>query len=76
MARDPRDAVISYYHHHKLFTGYTGKFEAFAEIFLADQGKKNKTFKLRLLPSFTDKIHNYLQFFMHLTGATFWIFIN
>lgn len=38
VARDPRDAMISYYHHHRLWVGYQGKLEDFAEAFLADRG--------------------------------------
>ncbi|XP_069674635.1 luciferin sulfotransferase-like [Periplaneta americana] len=36
VARDPKDVVVSYYHHHRLWNGYTGTFEDFFEGFLAD----------------------------------------
>lgn len=38
VAREPKDAMISYYHHHRLWNGYTGTLPDFAEAFLADRG--------------------------------------
>jgi hypothetical protein len=39
VARDPRDVAASYYHHHRLFFGYTGSCEDFIEALLAEIGK-------------------------------------
>jgi hypothetical protein len=36
VARNPKDAVVSYYHHHRLWNGYVGTFEDFFDAFLAD----------------------------------------
>ncbi|KAJ9583706.1 hypothetical protein L9F63_021951, partial [Diploptera punctata] len=36
VARDPKDAVVSYYHHHRLWNGYAGSFDDFLDAFLAD----------------------------------------
>lgn len=36
VARDPRDVAASYYHHHRLFFGYTGSCEDFIEALLAE----------------------------------------
>ena len=40
IARDPRDVLISYYHHHKLIRHheFVGNFESFFEYFVNDQG--------------------------------------
>jgi len=35
--RNPKDVCISYYHHSRLLTYYTGTFEEFAELFLGDK---------------------------------------
>ncbi|XP_063907529.1 luciferin sulfotransferase-like [Zophobas morio] len=35
VARDSRDACISYYHHSRLIEGFKGNFEEFCELFLA-----------------------------------------
>ncbi|XP_028165270.1 uncharacterized protein LOC114356358 [Ostrinia furnacalis] len=39
VARDPRDAAVSYYHHNKLFDfmGYTGDFKQYWEFFIQDK---------------------------------------
>ena len=39
VARNPRDAMVSYYHHHKLIRchQFTGDFKTFAERFMKDQ---------------------------------------
>ena len=39
MARNAKDVAVSYYHHHRLFIGYTGSCEDFIEAFLAEIGK-------------------------------------
>jgi len=39
VARDAKDVAVSYYHHYRLFIGYTGSCEDFIEAFLADIGK-------------------------------------
>jgi hypothetical protein len=39
VARDPRDVAASYYHHHRLFFGYSGSCEDFTEALLAEIGK-------------------------------------
>ncbi|XP_047737324.1 luciferin sulfotransferase-like [Hyalella azteca] len=36
MCRDPRDLCVSYYYHHIKLEGYTGDFNTFVKIFLAD----------------------------------------
>ncbi|PSN38744.1 Sulfotransferase family cytosolic 1B member 1 [Blattella germanica] len=36
VSRDPKDAVVSYYHHHRLWNGYSGTFQDFYDAFLAD----------------------------------------
>lgn len=36
VARDPKDAVVSYYHHHRLWNGYVGSFQDFLDAFFAD----------------------------------------
>ncbi|XP_075212042.1 luciferin sulfotransferase-like [Lycorma delicatula] len=37
VTRDPKDAAVSYYHHHRLWNGYTGSYETFMEGFLEDK---------------------------------------
>ncbi|XP_069681095.1 luciferin sulfotransferase-like [Periplaneta americana] len=34
VARDPKDVVVSWYHHHRLLNGYTGSCEEFVEAFI------------------------------------------
>nr|CAD7430702.1 unnamed protein product [Timema monikensis] len=36
VSRNPKDAAVSYYHHHRLWNGYVGSFEEFMEAFLDD----------------------------------------
>nr|CAD7260735.1 unnamed protein product [Timema shepardi] len=36
VSRNPKDAAVSYYHHHRLWNGYVGSFEEFMEAFLED----------------------------------------
>ncbi|XP_063242492.1 luciferin sulfotransferase-like [Bacillus rossius redtenbacheri] len=36
ISRNPKDAAVSYYHHHRLWNGYEGSMEEFMEAFLAD----------------------------------------
>lgn len=36
VSRDPKDAAVSYYHHHRLWNGYTGTFNEFMDAFLDD----------------------------------------
>jgi hypothetical protein len=38
VARDAKDVAVSYYHHYRLFFGYTGSCEDFMEAFLAEIG--------------------------------------
>ena len=41
VARNPKDVIVSYYHHHRLFPnvhGYLGTLEQFAQNFINDQG--------------------------------------
>lgn len=37
VARNTKDAAVSYYHHYRHIQGYDGTFEEFMDIFLADQ---------------------------------------
>ena len=39
MARNPKDTIVSYYHHHRLIKkhGYDGNLEDFAEFFMKDE---------------------------------------
>ncbi|XP_022184433.1 luciferin sulfotransferase isoform X1 [Nilaparvata lugens] len=37
VTRDPKDAATSYYHHHRLWNGYTGSYDTFMEGFLKDK---------------------------------------
>ena len=42
MARNPKDVIVSFYHHHKLMKmqGFSGgSLENFADFFMKDQGK-------------------------------------
>jgi hypothetical protein len=39
VARDAKDVAVSYYHHHRLFFGYSGSIEDFFEALLAEIGK-------------------------------------
>ena len=39
VARDSKDVAVSYYHHHRLFSDYTGYCEDFIEALLAEIGK-------------------------------------
>gem|GEM_PF-4012362 len=41
VARNPKDAVVSYYHHHRLWNGYIGSFEDFFDAFINDRGKSH-----------------------------------
>ncbi|KAK7862638.1 hypothetical protein R5R35_001613 [Gryllus longicercus] len=36
VSRDPKDAALSYYHHHRLWNGYVGTLDDFLEAFLDD----------------------------------------
>ncbi|GLG97076.1 Sulfotransferase family cytosolic 1B member 1, partial [Gryllus bimaculatus] len=36
VARNPKDVVLSYFHHHRSWTVYSGSFETFADAFLDD----------------------------------------
>ncbi|XP_049861235.1 luciferin sulfotransferase-like [Schistocerca gregaria] len=36
VARDPKDTALSYYHHHRLWNGYTGTLDDFLEAFIQD----------------------------------------
>ncbi|XP_059489703.1 luciferin sulfotransferase-like isoform X2 [Neocloeon triangulifer] len=36
VARNPKDACVSYYHHSRLLEGYRGTFDEFCELFLGD----------------------------------------
>ena len=41
VARNPKDVIVSFYHHHRLFPkvhGYAGTLEEFAQNFMDDQG--------------------------------------
>ena len=40
IARNPKDAIVSYYFHHKLMTtlGFCGTMEDFVKYFLEDKG--------------------------------------
>ena len=42
VARNPKDVIVSYYHHHRLFSNVDNRFEAtleqFAEHFIDDLG--------------------------------------
>lgn len=65
VARNPKDAVVSYYHHHRLWNGYQGTFEHFFQAFINDRG-------LRFCPSFTIfVIVVFSQWFTLLIGITF-----
>lgn len=37
VTREPKDAAVSYYHHHRLWNGYEGTFEDFMKAFLEDK---------------------------------------
>jgi hypothetical protein len=39
VARNPKDAIVSFYHHHKLITlhDYQGNLEEFAQYFMDDE---------------------------------------
>ncbi|KAF7265623.1 hypothetical protein GWI33_020976 [Rhynchophorus ferrugineus] len=37
VARNPKDTCLSYYHHAKLLEGYTGDFDEFCKLFLANK---------------------------------------
>ena len=39
VAREAKDVAVSYYHHYRLMTGYTGSCEDFIEAFVAEIGK-------------------------------------
>ena len=41
MARNPKDVIVSYYHHQKLMrrVSYVGDLESFSEYFMKDQDK-------------------------------------
>lgn len=48
VTRNPKDACISFYHHHKMFEGYKGEFEKFCELFLDGKGKLLQLFYNRI----------------------------
>ncbi|KAL1455397.1 hypothetical protein WDU94_009492 [Cyamophila willieti] len=37
VTREPKDAAVSYYHHHRLWNGYEGSFDDFMKAFLEDK---------------------------------------
>lgn len=37
VTRDPKDAAVSYYHHHRLWNGYTGLYHLFMQAFIEDK---------------------------------------
>lgn len=37
VSRDPRDAFVSYFHHHRMINSYEGSEDDFLEAFLADE---------------------------------------
>jgi hypothetical protein len=39
VARDAKDVAVSYYHHHRLFFGYSGSSDDFLEALLAEIGE-------------------------------------
>ena len=41
VARNPKDVIVSYFHHHKLFTlqQFTADIEKFADYFMKDERK-------------------------------------
>lgn len=44
VARNPKDVIVSFYHHHKLlngFHGFNGDVETFADYFIKDLGMLN-----------------------------------
>jgi hypothetical protein len=56
VTRNPRDAVVSYYHQFKAFDHYTGTFDEFADAFLEDECGYNTPFMHHVL-QFWDKRH-------------------
>lgn len=42
MARNPKDVIVSFYHHHKLIKihEFTGSVDEFAQYFMDDEGAK------------------------------------
>ena len=68
VARNPKDVIVSYYHHHKLFKmyGFNGDVDVFADYFLTDQSKKRKA----LGPHRRSRVHA-LPFFLCLKKVMF-----
>jgi hypothetical protein len=50
MARNPRDVIVSYFNHHKLFHGhgFLGDLELFAQYFMNDEGNIRRVYKFYL----------------------------
>ena len=85
VARNPKDAIVSYYHHHKLFKfhDYKGDLEEFAQYFMDDESmflfvfvhSVHKTFYsidityLYLNNFFCGNLVLYSPFFPHLLDA-------
>ena len=51
VARNPKDAMVSYFFHHKLvkFMHFAGDLETFAEYYMKDLRKNWSTIQFRLL---------------------------
>ena len=51
VARNPKDVIVSYFHHHKLFVRHTfkGDIQEFAEYFINDECKILATLTLLVI---------------------------
>ena len=51
VARNPKDVIVSYFHHHKLFVehDFKGNMEEFAEYFMNDECKIFATLTLLVI---------------------------
>ena len=47
VARNPKDVIVSYFYHHRLYTAmeFKGQFEQFAEYFMNDDCEINQLIK-------------------------------
>ena len=69
--RNPKDVIVSYFHHHKLFNrhGFLGDVELFAQYFMNDEGTKTKLITKTQLLFYIHLTVYYSPYFPHVLDA-------